>query len=257
MALLVSVASIPEIEDAVRGGAQILDAKDPDRGSLGLADPGVVSACRRRAPPELPVSAALGDRIAAVPGGPAGLAALAVRLARRGASVLKVGLAGVAPRRAVRELIELRGRLDAAGVPGVRLVAVAFADAAAPEGVLARELPSVARRAGADAAMLDTLRKPRSLLALLPEPELAAWIDDVHAHGLLCGVAGSLAIEDAGRARAMGADVVGLRGAVCVGGRSGRVAAARVAAARTVLDASSEVRARLPAAFAQRAARPA
>src|SRR6266849_1060268 len=40
------------------------------------------------------------------------------------------------------------------------------------------------------------------------------------------------------RARSLGADVVGVRGAACVGGRTGRVSRARVAALRALADAA-------------------
>ena len=40
--LLVSVRSAGEAVDALAGGCQILDVKDPSRGSLGRADDSVV-----------------------------------------------------------------------------------------------------------------------------------------------------------------------------------------------------------------------
>ena len=62
MQLLVSVRSAEEVGPALEGGADIIDAKEPDRGSLG---PVVGCDARRdirRVPPEnQPVSVALGD----------------------------------------------------------------------------------------------------------------------------------------------------------------------------------------------------
>jgi len=257
--LLISIATAREIGPALGGGAQILDVKNPALGSLGAADPAVVRASRLAAPPEVPVSAALGDRIldggagAGLPvqfagrAGPDHLADLGLVLASSGAAILKVGLAGLKAEGAVQALTGLRERLDLrfarplrepSRPPPVRalLVAVAFADLADEDGILPGELPEIALQAGADGAMLDTLHKGPSLLEILGEPALVRWVEAVRDRGLLCGLAGSLAIEDVHRAAALGADVVGLRGAVCAGGRGGRVVAARVRRARAALE---------------------
>src|SRR5438132_1455808 len=51
-----------------------------------------------------------------------------------------------------------------------------------------------------------------------------------HGAGLFACLAGSLRGADFATACALGADVVGVRGAACVGGRTGRVSRARVTA---------------------------
>lgn len=277
--LLISIAAISEVEAALTGGAQILDVKNPARGSLGPADPRVVRAARGIAPLNVPVSAALGDRLPDSPSCPHRLADLAFRLQSSGAAILKVGLAGIRMGHAVAALAELRERLDARreghrplsrtapvrhegpgvqlvapavrhegpgvrlvapGVrlvaPAVRLVAVAFADVAGENGVRPDQVVEVAVRAGVAGAMLDTLRKGRSIFQVLGESTLGRWVEEVRAGELLCGLAGSLTVEDAVRASSLGADVVGLRGAVCAGGRSGRVVAERVRGVRDALE---------------------
>lgn len=238
--LLISIATESEVVAAIEGGAEILDVKDPGRGSLGLADPRVVRAACTAGVPRAAgrlVSAALGDRLAGSEA--AALPDSAAELVREGAQVLKVGLAGSGTRGAAAALGGLRRRLDelVGGLShDLRLVAVAFADGAPGEGVTAHQLPDVALAAGADGAMLDTLRKGRSLLDVMGEKALGRWVEQVRMRGLISGLAGSLGLADLPRAVSLGADVIGLRGAVCAGGRTGNVVAARVRMARQALD---------------------
>jgi uncharacterized protein (UPF0264 family) len=250
-ALLISIARPEEIEPALAGGAQILDVKDPTRGSLGEARAHVVrAASRSRSRGRVPVSAALGDRLAP-PAEFSRTISTAFQLAGSGAEILKIGLAGVEARTAVAGLIRLREALAGAEnglARDVRVVAVAFVgprtgedgealEGRAPPGVHPDELPDIAAIAGVAGAMLDTLRKGRSILELLGQVRLRAWVQAVRDRGLLCGIAGSLALEDVPRAAALGVDVVGLRSAVCTGGRQGTVLHERVARARALLDA--------------------
>ena len=93
MRLLVSVRSAEEVSAALAGGADIIDAKEPARGSLGRVTPAVLSAIAARTPASVPFSVALGDCAdldtlrAALDG---------VRLGERLAQVyLKLGFAGV------------------------------------------------------------------------------------------------------------------------------------------------------------------
>src|SRR4029077_12704545 len=61
MRLLVSVRGSVEARAAVAGGADVIDAKDPDRGPLGAVRADQLAAIRREVGAARPVSAALGD----------------------------------------------------------------------------------------------------------------------------------------------------------------------------------------------------
>ena len=61
MRLLVSVRSAEEVSAALAGGADIIDAKEPARGSLGRVTPAVLSAIAACTPASVPLSVALGD----------------------------------------------------------------------------------------------------------------------------------------------------------------------------------------------------
>jgi uncharacterized protein (UPF0264 family) len=59
--LLVSVRSAAEAAGALEGGADLIDVKEPSRGSLGAADPRVWSEVMAVAGPKCPLSTALGE----------------------------------------------------------------------------------------------------------------------------------------------------------------------------------------------------
>ena len=104
-------------------------------------------------------------------------------------------------------------------------------------GYRCTELPALAAAGDADGCLLDTAVKDgRGLLDWLDEPALVAIRADCRARRLLCGLAGSLTALDLPRIRALQPDIVGFRGAACVGDRvSGRVSRERVAALASAL----------------------
>src|SRR4051794_10666436 len=59
--LLVSVRSAAEAVEALAGGADIIDVKEPSRGSLGRADDAVAAEVLAEVDGRRPVSAALGE----------------------------------------------------------------------------------------------------------------------------------------------------------------------------------------------------
>jgi uncharacterized protein (UPF0264 family) len=106
---------------------------------------------------------------------------------------------------------------------------VAYADWRRADSVHPGALVTVAAQTGAAGVLLDTAVKAAGLFALLDPDAVGAWVAAAHAAGLFAGLAGSLRAADFGLASALGADLVGVRGAACAGGRTGRVSAVRVA----------------------------
>ncbi len=224
MRFLVSVTDLVEATDAASAGAEIIDVKDPGAGSLGEAPPERVRAIRDVVPCHLPVSAALGD-------GPFEADAVtraAHLLSACGARYVKVGLRHTTGAAALDMLRAVRRGLP----PHTALIAVGFADFARAGCPDPAELPALAAAAGADGCLVDTLVKDgRGLLDWLDELALAALVADCHARGLLCGLAGSLKASDLPRISSIRPDIVGIRGAACIGDRvAGRVSGDRVAA---------------------------
>jgi uncharacterized protein (UPF0264 family) len=224
MRLLVSVVDAGEARVAAAAGADVIDVKDPSRGALGEAAPHIVRAVREATPPHLPVSAALGDG----PFTPAAAAALVEGAAASGAAFVKLGL-----RQTSLAAAPASFRAARAGLPGgVRLVVAGFADferARAPHPLM---LPELAVAAGAHGCLLDTAVKDgRGLFHWLSESDLAAFVEACRTRGLFSALAGSLRCEDLVRLAPIAPDLVGVRGAACVGDRvGGRVDAARVRA---------------------------
>jgi uncharacterized protein (UPF0264 family) len=238
MHLLVSVAGPAEARAALRGGADVIDAKDPRRGALGPVPPhrfAAIAAVVGATSPTRPVSAALGDAA-----DPRAIARAAGTAVLAGAAFVKVGFAGVAD--------EVRAHgLAAAARSGTRkhagaaLVLVAYADWRAVGSLAPRRVVTLAAAAGASGVLLDTADKTVPLFMRESPEVVGAWVADAHAAGLFAALAGGLTEADFPTARALGADLVGVRGAACVGGRTGRVTAARVAALRASAGAAARV----------------
>jgi (5-formylfuran-3-yl)methyl phosphate synthase len=222
MRLLVSVAGPREARAALAGGADVIDAKDPRRGALGAVRLGVLRAIREAVGARRPVSAALGD-IASE--GATALVRRAPEAAALGAAFVKAGFSGASNEARVRQLASaVRGAVGDL----TQVVLVAYADWRQAESLDPRTIVTVAAETGAAGVLLDTAVKPRSLFAILAPAAIAEWVAAAHAVGLFAAVAGSLEGKDFAAVRALDADLVGVRGAACVGGRAGRVSTARV-----------------------------
>jgi len=235
MQLLVSVRSADEVGSALAGGADIIDAKEPSRGSLGPVDPSVLRAISAVVPPGVPLSVALGDF---EDGAAAADAIQVLDLTPRPAGVfVKLGLLGVSARDAVT-LFRAAVKTARATPCRPRVVVVVYADQIAGEGPAPREMVRLAAQAGADAVLLDTRGKDGGdLFTFMAAGEVKAWVGSARAAGLIAAVAGSLRTESLARIGEIGPSVVGVRGAACTGGRGGIVDAEKVRALRRVLDA--------------------
>jgi uncharacterized protein (UPF0264 family) len=229
MRLLVSVRGSVEARAAVAGGADVIDAKDPARGALGPVRRDRLAAIRRAVGAVRPVSAALGDA------GDAAMVAAAAAAAR-GVAFVKLGFGGVTSDAPARSLARAARRGAASATA---LVLVAYADWRRAPSLAPDRLVAVAVDAGATGLLLDTARKDAPLFAIESPDAVAAWVAAVHAAGLFAALAGSLSGPDFATARAVGAELVGVRGAACVGGRAGRVSQARVAALQRLVRAAS------------------
>jgi len=236
MRLLVSVADGREAHAALAGGADVIDAKDPRRGALGAVATEVLAGICDAVGSARPVSAALGDA-----SDERALERAARRAAALGVAFVKVGFAGIADASRARRLVAAAAR--GAGEGHAAVVPVAYADwrraqSFAPEGLIA-----VAAATGASGVLVDTAFKDTHLFALAVPEAVGLWVTAAHEAGMFACLAGSLQGSDFATARALGADLVGVRGAACVGGRAGRVSRARVAALRVLAGAAPHARA--------------
>ena len=195
--LLVSVRDADEAEIAVMAGADLVDAKDPALGALGALAPDLVRAIVARVRGRAATSAVAGE-----PADAEDLVAHVAAMAATGIGYVKVAL----PPRIAQDALARA----ASAAPG-RLIAVLFAEHPLP-------LDGVARlaRAGFVGAMIDTAGKDgRRLTDHLALPALSAFTAACRAHGLLSGLAGSLALTDIPVLAERGPDYLGFRGGLC------------------------------------------
>ena len=234
MRLLVSVKSAAEAAAALAGGADIIDAKDPSRGSLGPVASDELAAILASVPADRPFSVALGD-ITTVKEVMHAIASMRLS-GRRGAVFVKIGFAGIQSPAAIGRLLEsaVAAAANHHSHPGI--VAVAYADAEHASSLPSHQLIDLAAAAGCTGVLLDTYRKDGlGVLRSLAMNALADWIAFARSLGLLTAVAGELRPPDLAVVSALGPDIVGVRGAACDGGRDGLVNAERVHALRTGL----------------------
>lgn len=240
MQLLVSVSNADEAHAAIEGGASIIDAKDPHTGALGPVTLDVLGAISRTVGHARVLTAAIGDihegsglrtpgsRVQAPgSGSDTAIDSFAYTYAAAGAALVKLGCTGDVRTAGAAFAAAVRGASQA----GAGVIAVAYADANAAAGVTFDTVIDLALTAGARGVLVDTANKGGpGLTSLVPPARLAAWTARAQQAGLLAAVAGSLSLDDLPAMAACGADVVGVRGAACEGGRLGRVTAPRVAA---------------------------
>jgi (5-formylfuran-3-yl)methyl phosphate synthase len=237
--LLVSVRSGEEVVAALAGGADIIDAKEPRRGSLGAVSPAALAEIVKAVPGFFPLSIALGD-VATAPQVQELIAGLELK-PREGPVYVKLGFASLASSATICQLLRVAVSTASrhAATPGV--IAVAYADAAAAGTAAPAAIVAAAGKARCAGVLLDTYQKNgRGLFGFIGQVELACWLDCAHAAGLLSAVAGSLDASDIGRLSALDPKVIGVRGAACEGGREGVVSSSRVATLRSMLPSPSD-----------------
>lgn len=212
MRLLVSVTSRREALEAIEGGAHIIDVKNPREGSLGANFPRVIRQVREIVPNNLEVSATIGD-LPNLPG-TASLAALGAAVL--GANYVKAGLFGVkASSEAVSLMKEVCRAVKEYDVAS-KVIATGYADFKKVGCLNPLKLPEIACKVEADGVMVDVKMKNRGkLFELLSEGELREFVYRSHKHDLTVALAGSLDQNDIPRVLRLGADIIGVRRAVC------------------------------------------
>jgi uncharacterized protein (UPF0264 family) len=229
MKLLISPADEKEAAEAVAGGADIIDVKNPKEGSLGASFPWVIKRIRAITPANIEVSCAIGD----APNLPCTVALAALGAATTGVNYVKVGLYGVKTKEEAVYLMRNVTKAVKDCNPAVKVVATGYADAERIGAVDPLLVPDITRDAGADVAMLDTAVKDgKNLFDYLTTDQLKRFVSTAHTYGLKAALAGSLRKEDLPAVYALGADIMGLRGAACTSGDrvNGRITSENVQA---------------------------
>ncbi|MBN1568123.1 MAG: (5-formylfuran-3-yl)methyl phosphate synthase [Acidobacteria bacterium] len=224
MRLMISVVSAMEAREALLGGAEILDVKNPAEGSLGAPSPMAIQEIKNLSSGSVRVSAAIGD----MPDLPGTAALAALGAATCGADYIKVGLYG--SRTEERAIKLLRAVKEAVRGFHSSVIAAAYADFERAGTLDPLCLPSVAVQAGVQGCLLDTAVKDgHSLIEFLDPKTLSHMVEQTHANGLLFGLAGALQGKNLPLVQSLGVDIVGIRTAACRDGqRDGPLVSAQV-----------------------------
>lgn len=203
--LLVSVVSPEEAEEALAGGADVIDVKDPARGPLGRADDDVILAIRDCVDGRRPVSAALGE-YTHLDSPPYGL------------DFVKCGLAGMGGKPWHHRPVILQDCTRA------HVVHVAYADWQCAQAPSVDEVLDYALRwKWPDPVMLiDTCCKDAdhggrlaNLLDWLPLDDIGRLIRTAHEGNVRIALAGSLGPVEIAELAKRGPDWIAVRAAAC------------------------------------------
>jgi len=214
--------NIVEARAALAGGADILDVKNPQEGSLGANFPWAIRAIVDLALGKVPVSATIGD-LDYKPG-TASLAALGAAVS--GADYIKAGLLGVKTQEEAEEMLEGIVKAVKDFDSGKKVVAAGYSDYARVNSISPMLLPAAAAKAGADLVMVDTaIKDGRSTFEFMSEQGLLDFISLGHAEGLEVALAGTIGFEHLEMLKRLNPDIIGVRGIVCGGDRRSAIQA--------------------------------
>lgn len=208
--LLVSVRSGLEAEAALRGGAALIDVKEPAHGSLGRASDRVIAEVMRVVAGRRPISAAMGELLNA-PSNVCPSHDLPL-------TFVKWGLAGYTDRAAAVWRSALRRTLCdlTEHQPSCRAVAVAYADWQRAQAPMPEEVCDFAVENGIGAFLIDTWQKDGStLLDWLSWQKVKHLRERSRTAGVPVALAGSLGPAEIGALLPLLPDWIAVRGAVC------------------------------------------
>ena len=215
MILMVSVQNVDESNEAVRGGADIVDVKNLQEAVVGSASPEIVKQVLDSVPFDRHASVTLG----VVPN-QAGTVAMAVHAAGMlEATSVKVGFRNTEYHEAVEILLESKKALLGTET---KLIGSLFADNGLYEGLDPSRMLDLAQDANCDGFLIDTLTKDgRNLFDFMSEDELRKMVFRGKELGISTALSGHLKIDDLDELARINPDIVGVRGAVCSKGDRG------------------------------------
>ncbi len=212
--LLISPVDENEAVEAISGGADIIDVKNPKEGPLGASFPWIITHIRELTPKGVEVSCTLGD----MPNLPGSVALAATGAASLGVNYVKVSLLNIATEEDAVFLMQNVAKAARCVNKYVKVVVAGFADASRVDSVNPLLIPKIAQQAECDFAMIDTaIKDGKTLFDFLHPTQLKTFVDEAHSCKLKAALAGSLKKEHLSTLNWLGLDIVGIRGAACTG----------------------------------------
>ncbi len=234
---------------AANGGADIIDVKNTSEGSLGANFPWIIQEVVRSLQNQpVTFSATLGD----LPFKPGTAALAATGAAYAGARYIKAGMYGTKTLEEASDVMIAVARACRNFDPDIRVVTAGYADYGRFGGLHPQTIIKAAVNSNSDVVMVDTaIKDGATLFDNMDFGDIQNFIDVAHSHNLEVALAGSIKKEHIPTLLELKPDIVGLRGAVCVGNdRNTQIELGRlqsfVSAIRssTTVEFSSDVRKR-------------
>ena len=197
--MLASVNSVEEALLALTANVDIIDLKQPALGALGALETGLVKSIVAAIDNRCPVSATVGD----LPMQPDVVYSAVKDMAETGVDYIKIGFF---PGGDWQGTIEKLATLP----ESMNLIAVLFADTQP-------DFTVIDRLTGFKGVMLDTMNKNNgSLSQVMTKTDIAQFVRLAKNRSMLCGLAGSLRLDDIAGLTPHQPDYLGFRGALCL-----------------------------------------
>ena len=255
--LLVSVRNADEAVTAVEAGADIIDVKEPNDGSLGFAGADVIASVIDAVGGRCPVSAALGESVdwrgQNVPQLPMPLQFMKIGLAH----IMRANIDAAAvtvpaePTRSTGHAAaswsdawqHTRHRFeDAAAVTSAERqpnwVAVIYADYAAADSPEPKDIVQEAYSSGCAGVLIDTYEKTGMATPdLLSTAELRDLRTSIKDTGMFFALAGGITLSHVPLIKPLAPDILAVRGAACTGARTNSISSKKIRQLRHALNA--------------------
>ncbi|MEI6745882.1 MAG: (5-formylfuran-3-yl)methyl phosphate synthase [Methylococcaceae bacterium] len=198
--MLASVKNLVEAEFVLSANVDIIDLKQPEFGALGALPVELVAEIVEKIGGSCPISATVGD----LPMDAEIIFNAVSEMAKTGVDFVKIGFF---PDDDWLSIVHKLADLT----PNTKLIAVLFADTQ-PNFLIIPEL----KKANFAGVMLDTMHKQNGSLTEVMSPEtIGEFVELAKKETLICGLAGSLRLENIAELLPFNADYLGFRGALC------------------------------------------
>ncbi|MDP3903267.1 MAG: (5-formylfuran-3-yl)methyl phosphate synthase [Methylococcaceae bacterium] len=203
--MLASVNSLQEAQLALDAEVDIIDLKQPSKGALGALEIDLIITIVTAINGICPISATIGD----LPMHPDSVFKAVDDMVNTGVDYVKIGFFPDGDWLAT--LQKLRSHTDLWQQQRTGLIAVLFADTQPDLTIL-----NTLKNSGFKGVMLDTMDKQKGSLTQVMAPvTITQFVKLTRQHPLLCGLAGSLKVDDIAKLMPLNPDYLGFRGALC------------------------------------------
>ncbi|MEM4472639.1 MAG: (5-formylfuran-3-yl)methyl phosphate synthase [Archaeoglobaceae archaeon] len=221
MLVLVSPKNLEEAIEAIEGGADIIDVKNPAEGSLGANFPWVIREVAK-------IAKKFGKKVSATTGdmpykpGTASLAALGAAMA--GADYVKVGLHGIRNEKEAEDVIKAVVKAVKDFDSEKKVVIAGYGDFYRINAIDPLKIPPIASSCGADVVMVDTaIKDGTSIFDHMQLENLQKFVKLARDSNLICAIAGNLKWNHVDVLKKLSPDIIGVRSVVCEAGRDSRI----------------------------------